>query len=71
MVGSNSHDPSNPDFVEKAEIPDDIFTTRVANRAKVVILFSRHAFFEGVPTQMSFIRSVGLDKKSCTLFGPP
>ena len=31
----------------------------------------RYAFFEAVPTQMGFIRSVGLDKRSWAFSAPP
>ena len=62
----------HPDSFENTKLPNEVATTRVANRPNVQTLFKRYTFFEAVPTQMSFYRSLGLDKKIIDiLLDPP
>ena len=48
-----------------------LFTMEVATRAYVVTNILKTLFFEVVPTQAFFIKSLGLDKRSLTFLRPP
>ena len=67
------HDPSGryPDLLEKPKIPENKFTTSVTHRPTIQTILLKICLFEPVPTQMSFIRTVRLDKKIMGTFLTP
>ena len=56
---------------EESEIPGTTVLMEVAIRPNIVKQILRKYFVEAAPTQMSFIRSVGLDKQIIDMLGLP